>query len=132
MDNDFAQLITQYILSMGLVLPLAILVAFRAGRLRGLNTDNMEERLGDLAFDSVKEQICNKLQGLFNIYMNMNYGQDFRLPGRLTIQQVGAHIHLDVEDLAVLQNVYLDLVNHGIQSPHFMQALEYVLNFGGM
>ena len=45
---------------MGLVLPLAILVAFRAGRLRGLDTDNMEERLGDLAFDSVKEQICNK------------------------------------------------------------------------
>lgn len=45
-------------------LSLAILVAFRAGRLRGLTTENMEERLGDLAFDSVKEQICNKLQTL--------------------------------------------------------------------
>ena len=57
---DLAHLITEYISSMGLVLPLAILVAFRAGRLRGLDTDNMEERLGDLAFDSVKDQICNK------------------------------------------------------------------------
>lgn len=120
--------VLNYICSMGLVLPLAILVAFRAGRLRGLNTDNMEERLGDLAFDSVKEQICNKLEALFHIYGNMNSAQDFLLPRRLTIQQVAAHIHLDVEDLAVLQSIYLDLVNHGVQSPRFIQALEYVIN----
>lgn len=62
----------------------------------------------------------------------MTSAQDFLLPGGLTIQQAAAHIHLDVEDLAVLQHIYLDLVNHGIQSPHFIQALEYVLNFGGM
>lgn len=119
---------------MGLASPLAILVAFRAGRLRGLNPGNMEERLGDLAFDSVKEQICNKLIALFNLSMNMPNGQDFRFrfPGRLTIQQVASHIHDDVEDLTVLQNVYFDLIHHGVQSPYFMQALEYVLNFGGM
>ena len=120
--------IRDYIVSMGLVLPLAILVAFRAGRLRGLNTDNMEERLGDLAFDSVKEKICNKLEALFHLYGNS--AQDFRLPRGLTIQQVAAHIHLDVEDLAFLQNIYLDLENHGVQSPRFIQALEYGLNFG--
>lgn len=65
MNGDFSFFLTQDILSMGLgCLSLAILVAFRAGRLRGLTTENMEERLGDLAFDSVKEQICNKLQTL--------------------------------------------------------------------
>lgn len=125
MNNDW---ITQYILSMGLALPLAILVAFRAGRLRGFNPGNMEERLGDLAFDSVKEQICNKLIALFNLFMNMPNGQDLRFPGRLTIQQVASHIHDDVEDLTVLQNVYFDLIHHGVQSPYFMQALEYVLS----
>lgn len=130
--NDFTHLITQYILSMGLALPLAILVAFRAGRFRGLNPENMEERLGDLAFDSVKEQISNKLIALFNIYMSMPNGQDFRFPGRLTIQQVATQIHNDVEDLAVLQNIYFDLINHGVQSTYFIQAQEYVLNFGGM
>lgn len=62
----------------------------------------------------------------------MPNGQDLRLPGRLTMQQVAAHIHLDVEDLAVLQNIYEDLVNHGLLSPYFLQALEYVQNFGGM
>lgn len=62
----------------------------------------------------------------------MPNGQDLRLPGRLTMQQVAAHIHLDVEDLAVLQNIYEDLVNHGLLSPYFLQALEYVPNFGGM
>jgi len=49
---------------MGLVLPLAILVAFRAGRLRGLTTENMEERLGDLAFDSVKDQLAMQVVDL--------------------------------------------------------------------
>ena len=48
---DLAHLITEYISSMGLVLPLAILVAFRAGRLRGLNTENMEERFVSFPFE---------------------------------------------------------------------------------
>ena len=132
MNNDLSYLISQYILSMGLALPLAILVAFRAGRLRGLTADNMEERLGDLAFDSVKEQINNKLTALFNQYMNMPNGIDYRFPGRLNIQQVAAHIHNDMEDLEVLQNLYFDLINHGVESAYFMQALNYVLSFGGM
>lgn len=64
--------------------------------------------------------------------MNMPNGQDFRFPGRLTIQQVAAHIHNDVEDLAVLQHLYFDLINHGVQSTYFLQSLEFVLSFGGM
>lgn len=63
---DLSEIVSSYILSMGLAVPLAILVAFRAGRMRGLTSENMEERLGDLAFDSVQERICNKLHTLFD------------------------------------------------------------------
>lgn len=122
-------LISNYILTMGLALPLAILVAFRA---RGLTTENMEERLGDLAFDSVKEMLSTKLQALFNQYMNMPCGQDLRFPGRLTIQEIAAHIHQDVEDLGLIQTIYSNLMDQGIQSPYFAQALEYVMSFGGI
>lgn len=88
--------------------------------------------MGDLAFDSVKETLSTKLQALFNQYMNMPEGQDYRFPGRLTIQQIAAHIHNDVEDLDLLQTIYLNLMDQGIQSPYFVQALEYVMTFGGI
>ena len=98
-------LITNFIFTMGLTLP--------------------------LAFDSVKERICTELKSLFNSQMNMPNGQDYRFPGRLTIQEVAAHLHNDVEDLDLLQTIYLDLVNQNLQSAYFAQALEYVLAFGG-
>ena len=119
--------IINFILGMNLSLPLAILVAFRAGHFRGLSEQNMEERLGDLAFDSLKEQICEKMEALF-IHWN---GANLPLPGRLTIQQVAAHIHNDVEDMGVLQQIYFYLVNQGMDSEYFLQALEYVNYFGG-
>lgn len=39
-------------------IPLIVLIVFRVGRLtnRGLNRENMAEKLGDLCFDSIKEQ----------------------------------------------------------------------------
>ena len=42
-------------------LPLMVLLVFRAGRLRGLRDENMNSRLGDLCFDTLKEQIEQKL-----------------------------------------------------------------------
>jgi hypothetical protein len=115
---------------MGLALPLALLVAFRAGRLRGLNDGNMEERLSDLAFDTVKERICTQLSNLFETDFH-NYGQHFHLPHGLTIQQVAAHIHFDNDNLELLQDVYMNLVNQGMQSHDFIDALQYVLTFSG-
>ena len=38
-------------------LSLIVLIVFRAGRLRGLNLENMAERLGDLCYDTIKEEI---------------------------------------------------------------------------
>ena len=61
--NDFA--ISEYILSMGLSVSLALYVAFRAGRrLRGLAPEIMEEKVSSFTFDSLKELISNKLEEL--------------------------------------------------------------------
>lgn len=119
--------IVSYLLSLGLSLSLAILVAFRAGRLRSLNMENYEERLSDLAFDSLKAEINKKLHECFNLYFLVPNGQNYRFPGGLTIHQVAAQIHNDIEDLDILQNIYFDLVNQSLQSAYFLQALEFVL-----
>ena len=47
---------------------LIILIIIRAGRLRGLNADNMAKRLGDLCFDTIKEQINKKIEELLQLY----------------------------------------------------------------
>lgn len=39
---DLSERVFSYIFSMGLAVPLAILVAFRAGRMRGFTSENME------------------------------------------------------------------------------------------
>lgn len=55
--------VAEYIISMGLSVALSVYIAFRAGRrLRGLTPENLEERLSDFTFDSMKELISNKLE----------------------------------------------------------------------
>lgn len=112
--NDF--LITEYILSMGLSIGLAVYIAFRAGRrLSGLTPDNMKERLSDFTLDSLKELICNKLEELFG-------AQGVQLPARVTLKDVAAHLHSDITDLGFLQSIYHSLVEEGIQSPYYAAA----------
>ena len=41
------------------------------------------------------------------------------------------HLHGDVDNITVLQNIYLDLLNHGVESIHFQQALEFLASGGG-
>ncbi len=85
MPTDSA--ISQYIVSMGLSLSLSIYIAFRAGRrLRNLTTENMEERLSDFTFDSLKELIADKLQTLLE-------SEGIPLPAGISILDVAAHIH---------------------------------------
>ena len=119
--NDFT--ISEYILSMGLSASLALYVAFRAGRrLRGITPENMEEKVSDFTFDSLKELISNKLEELLG-------SQGRQLPARVSIQDVADQLHLDVEDLEILQNIYTSLAEQGIQSQYYMQAVAYVLQF---
>ena len=112
--------LAQYITSMGLSIGLAVYIAFRAGRrVRGLTPDNFEEKLSDFAFDSIKELICNILQDLLQ-------SQDVHLPAGTSIQEVAAHLHGDIEELNILQNIYHSLIEHGVNSPYYIEAVAYI------
>lgn len=100
-------------------IPLIVLIIFRAGGLRGLTENNMAERLGDLCFDTIKEQINNKLEELLRVY----FGPNFRLPPGLTIQEVG--IHQDLESLEQLLTIFKNLTEFGVQSTEFLLILQH-------
>lgn len=74
-------------------IPLVVLLVFRAGRLRGLNEDTYAEKLLDLGFDTIKEQIKSKIEDLLQVYYNNN--NNFILPSGRRIQDVAAHLHKD-------------------------------------
>jgi hypothetical protein len=113
--------ITQYILTMGLSVSLSVYIAFRAGRfLRGLTAENYEERLSDFAFDSVKELISNKLEELLG-------SQGVQLPAGMSIQDVAAHLHQDLEDMGFLQTLLDSLLELGINSPFYLDAVFFIL-----
>ena len=123
MPSDAA--ICEYILSMGLSVSLSIYIAFRAGRrLRNLTTENLEERLSDFTFDSLKELIADKLQTLLE-------SEGIPLPAGISILDVAAHIHLDHEDTVFLQGIYHSLVVQNIQSPHFQKGVAYIIQAMG-
>ena len=73
---------------------LIVLITFRAGRLRGLNEDNMAERLGDLCFDTIKDKIQNKIDELLQLDSN----NALVLPPGRRIQDIA--LHQDSESLA--------------------------------
>jgi hypothetical protein len=57
-----AEMITERLTLVGVAyIPLIVLIVFRAGRLRGLNEDNMAERLGDPCLETLKERICKQI-----------------------------------------------------------------------
>jgi hypothetical protein len=121
MINDW--LICACIMGMGLGYQLAIYIAFRAGRrIRGLTPENIEEKLYDFAFDTLKELICSRLEELLGL-------QGIELPAQLSIQDVAAHLHNDVEVIETLQNLYLSLTQLGLESPHFLEAVNYIQLF---
>ena len=67
--NFLAEMATEIVTIVGIAyIPLVVLIVFRAGRLRGLTQDNFAERLGDLCFDTIKEQIDNKIEELLQQY----------------------------------------------------------------
>lgn len=98
-------------------IPLIVLLVFRAGRLRGLNEENMAERLGDLCFDTMKELINNKIEELLQVYYNKNFVMQ---PGR-RIQDIATHLHQDSESLEQLLTILKNLTELGIQSMEFQE-----------
>ena len=110
---------------MGFSFGLTLLIILRAGRLlHQLTPENFEEKVTDLVFDSIKSEICNQLERLFNLFV-----PNFTLPDGFTIQDVANSLHNDVEDLDLLQDLLFNLVYHGVDSPFFTQAVDFRIHF---
>jgi hypothetical protein len=94
MNETIVQFLSEMITDMLTIIgissvPLIVIILFRAGRLRGLNTENMNERLGDLCYDTIKEQIREKIEELLNLYFH----NAPNLPPGRTIQDIALHLH---------------------------------------
>lgn len=123
------QLVADFVSRMGLALPVAILVAVRAGRMiHQMNSQNMETKVTDLTIDVVKEKIVDQLERILRVYRETT--EDVNLPTGVNLQEVAERLFFSDASIQCLNQIYVDLVNQGTQSPHFAQALDYVL--GGM
>lgn len=52
-----------------------------------------------------------------------------QLPARVSIQDVAAHLHQDLEDLGFLQSLLNSLLEQGVLSPYYVEAVAYILGF---
>ena len=121
------QLITASILSLGLAVPLALLVALRAGRMISEFTSlNLEGKVQELSITVLKEQIVYQLKLLFTVYKDTT--PDVNFPPGIDLGQVAEGLFFREETVLSLNEIHLSLLNHGTQSPHFVQALEFVLS----
>lgn len=126
------QLVADLISRMGLALPVAILVAVRAGQMiHQMNSINMEPKITDLAIDVVLENIVKQLEILLRVYKDTT--ANVNLPTGVNLHDVAERLFFrEKRSIPSLNSLYLELVNQGTQSPHFAQVLDYVLHFGGM
>lgn len=122
-------LVSDYILSLGLTFTIALLVAFRAGQAREINSINLEDRVNDLTISALKEKIVSQLEILFRVYRDTTPDLNFELPQQ--VEEVAERLFFKDERIPSLNELYVDLVNQGTQSIPFSQALELVLSFLG-
>lgn len=123
-------LVSQYVFSLAFTFSIALLVAFRAGQARDVKAMNFEEKVNDLTIATLKEQIVSKIEIFYRVYKDTT--GDVNLPTGVNPQEVAERVFFSVDNIHWLNQIYLELVNQGTQSPHFAQALDYVLHFGGM
>ena len=123
LPSDFN--VASVFLSVGLSTMMGLFLAFRAGRrLRGLTQDNYEEKVYDFVFDSLRDLISTRLGDLLE-------SQGVSLPPDFTICEVAAHVHSDAENAPFLEDIYNSLMEHAINSPHYINAVTYILQLGG-
>lgn len=121
-------IVSDYVLSLGLSFSIALLVAFRAGKIAGeINSLTLEEKVDGLAISTLQEKIVSQLEILLRVYRDTT--ESVTLPLGVNLQEVAARCFFHNESIQWLNAIYLDLVNQGTQSPHFAQALELVLSF---
>lgn len=105
---------------MGLTyIPLVTLIIYRAVRLRGLNAENMADRLMDLCFDTLREQIEKEIDRCLKLY----FGPDFILPEGKTLRDISFFVS-DYENFDELLAILQNLSERGINSLEFLQILQ--------
>lgn len=128
------QLVADFVSRMGLALPVAILVAVRAGRMiNQIHTMDLERKVGDLAINVLKEKIVNQLQIEFRVYRDTTV--NVNLPAEVNLQEVTEHI-FDIsvterpyfleERISSLNSIYCGLISQGMQSEYFLQVIQFL------
>ena len=118
------QLVADFVSRMGLALPVAILVAVRAGRMiHQMNSQNMETKVTDLTIDVVKDKIVDQLERIFRVYRETT--EDVNLPTGVNLQEVCALGEARVS-LLHIHNIYCDLLSQGTQSEYFLQVIQFL------
>ncbi|KAK8548998.1 hypothetical protein V6N12_061898 [Hibiscus sabdariffa] len=94
---------------MGLALPLAILVAVRAGKIPALNSLNMEEEITNLTLEVLKEEIVNHLFILYEVYRDTTPMGDGDLPEGVNFHDVSERVLFSVDNIQWLNHIYIIL-----------------------
>ena len=114
----------EYIVSLGLSLSIAILVAVRAGRMiHHINAINVETQVTDISKDVLKEQIIYQLEILYKVYRDTTEG--VHLPAGVNLQEVSTHLFFVDERVSLLNSIYCDLIAKGTGSEYLLPVLQY-------
>lgn len=123
--SDMEKLVADFVLKMGLALPVAIMVAVSAGKMiPTINSINMERKITHLAVDVVKEKIVDQLEILLRVYRDTTV--DVNLPAAVNLQEVAERVLFSVDNIHWLNQIYLSIVNHGSQSEYFLQVIKFL------
>ena len=116
----------EYIVSLGLSLSIAILVAVRAGRMiHHINAINVETQVTDISKDVLKEQIIYQLEILYKVYRDTTEG--VHLPAGVNLQEVSTHLFFVDERVSLLNSIYYDLIAKGTGSEYFGQVIQFLM-----
>jgi hypothetical protein len=120
------QILMEYIISLGLSLSIAILVAVRAGRMiHHINAINVETQVTDISKDVLKEQIISKLEILLRVYKDTTEG--VHLPAGVNLQEVSTHLFFVDDRVPLLNSIHSDLIAHGTDSAYFVQLIQFLI-----
>lgn len=120
------QLVADFVSKMGLALPVAILVAVRAGQtIHQKKSLNLETKISNLALDVVKEKIVDHLEILLKVYRDTTV--DVNLPTEVNLQEVSERLFFLEERVSLLHNIYSDLISHGTESEYFLQIIQFLV-----
>lgn len=102
-------------------IPLVTLIIFRAGRLRGINEENMADRLMDLCFDTLREEIERQIDRC----LKLSFGPHYILPEEKTLKDISFFVS-DYEHLDELLTILKNLSEMGINSHEFFEVLLFL------